>query len=190
MVYGTGDRAKTVGKSLQESSSNVELLGYFASPNETDHKVSSWATLPSGERLNEMVRRLDVDEIVVALTERRGGSMPMRELLDCKLQGVRVSDIATYFEQNLGQIRLDSISAGWLIFGEGFNQGFVRTTVKRLFDIVGASVLIVLTLPLMLLAALAVKLESPGPVLYRQQRVGLNGQPFEVVKFRSMRTDA
>lgn len=190
MVYGTGDRAKTVGKSLQESSSNVELLGYFASPNETDHKVSSWATLPSGERLNEMVRRLDVDEIVVALTERRGGSMPMRELLDCKLQGVRVSDIATYFEQNLGQIRLDSISAGWLIFGEGFNQGFVRTTVKRLFDIVGASVLIVLTLPLMLLAALAVKLESPGPVLYRQQRVGLNGQPFDVVKFRSMRTDA
>ena len=190
MVYGTGDRAKMVGKFLQASSANVELLGYFASPNETDHKVSSWASLPSGERLNDMVQRMGVDEIVVALSERRGGSMPMRELLDCKIQGVRVSDIATYFEQNLGQIRLDAVSAGWLIFGDGFNQGFLRTAVKRLFDVAGALVLILLTLPLMLLTALAIRLESPGPVLYRQQRVGLHGKPFDVVKFRSMRTDA
>jgi sugar transferase (PEP-CTERM system associated) len=116
--------------------------------------------------------------------------MPMRELLDCKLQGVRVSDIATYFEQNLGQIRLESASAGWLIFGEGFNQGFVRSSVKRLFDIAGALVLIVLTLPIMALTALAIKLESPGPILYRQERVGLGSKTFNVVKFRSMRTDA
>lgn len=190
LVYGTGERAKTVGCSLVDASSNVELLGYLASPNETDHKVSTWASLGSGERLDEVARRLGADEIVVALSERRGGSMPMRELLDCKLQGIRVSDIATYFEQNLGQIRLDSISAGWLIFGEGFNQGFLRTGVKRLFDIAGALILIVLTLPLMLLTALIIKLESPGPVLYRQQRVGLGSRPFDVVKFRSMRTDA
>ncbi len=190
LVYGSGERAQTVGKSLSHSSANVELVGYFASPNETDHKVSTWAKLSPDERLTDVVRRAKVDEIVVALTERRGGSMPMRELLDCKLQGIRVSDIATYFEQNLGQIRLESASAGWLIFGEGFNQGFVRTTVKRLFDIAGASVLILLTLPLMLLCALAIRLESPGPILYRQERVGLNGKTFNVVKFRSMRTDA
>ena len=69
---------------------------------------------------------------VVAVSERRGGSMPMRELLDCKLQGVRVVDIATHFEKTLGQIRLDAVSAGWLIFGDGFQQGLVRTAVKRL----------------------------------------------------------
>ena len=190
LVYGTGERAQMVGQSLTHASANVELVGYYASPNETDHRVTSWATLAPGERLNDLVTRAGVDEIVVALTERRGGSMPMRELLDCKLQGVRVSDIATYFEQNLGQIRLESASAGWLIFGEGFNQGFVRSSVKRLFDIAGALVLIVVTLPIMVLTALAIKLESPGPILYRQERVGLGSKTFNVVKFRSMRTDA
>jgi sugar transferase (PEP-CTERM system associated) len=190
LVYGTGERARTVGRSLQTAGSNVELMGYLASPNETEHVVATWATLGEDERLDDVVRRLGVDEIVVALSERRGGSMPMRELLDCKLQGVRVSGVATFFEQNLGQLRLDSVSAGWLIFGEGFNQGFLRTSIKRLFDIAGALLLIVLTLPLMLITAVAIKLESPGPVFYRQQRVGLGGRPFDVVKFRSMRTDA
>jgi hypothetical protein len=66
----------------------------------------------------------DVDEIVVALTERRAGSMPLRELLDCKLFGIKVYDIATHFEKTLGQIRIDYVNAGWLIFGDGFNQGF------------------------------------------------------------------
>ncbi len=190
LVYGTGDRAQVVGKSLLHFSANVELVGYFPSPNETEHKVNSWLTLAPGERLNDLVERSGVDEIVVALTERRGGSMPMRELLDCKLQGVRVSEIATYFEQNLGQIRLDSASAGWLIFGEGFNQGFVRTGVKRLFDIAGALTLIALSLPIMVITSLVIKLESAGPIFYRQERVGLNSKTFEVVKFRSMRTDA
>lgn len=190
LVFGTGERARLVGRALQSSGSNVELMGYLASPNESEHRVSTWASLGPDERLDEVARRLGVDEIVVALTERRGGSMPMRELLDCKLQGVRVSDIATFFEQNLGQIRLDAMSAGWLIFGEGFNQGFLRTSIKRLFDIAGALILIIITLPLMLLTVLMIKLESPGPVLYRQQRVGLGGKPFDVVKFRSMRTDA
>jgi sugar transferase (PEP-CTERM system associated) len=116
--------------------------------------------------------------------------MPMRELLDCRLAGVQVTDMPTYFEQSVGQIRLDAVSAGWLIFGNGFNQGFVRTTVKRLFDLVSAAALIVLASPLMLITAIAIRLESPGPILYRQERVGLDGKSFDVVKFRSMRTDA
>ena len=68
--------------------------------------------------------------------ERRGGVLPLRELLDCKLSGIRVLDLSSYYERALGQIRLDSLHASWLIFGDGFRQGFVRTTVKRLFDIV------------------------------------------------------
>lgn len=190
MVYGTGAKAQAVGQTLLRPSSNTELCGYFASPNEREHLVSNWGVLSPGQSLTDLVAEKKVDEIVIALSERRGGSMPMRELLDCKLSGVRVTDIATYFEQNVGQIRLDAISAGWLIFGNGFNQGFVRTSIKRLFDVLGASVLILLSLPLMVLAALAIKLESNGPILYRQERVGLNNSPFNVVKFRSMRTDA
>jgi sugar transferase (PEP-CTERM system associated) len=190
LVYGTGERAATVGQSLQHASAHVELVGYYASPNETEARVPAAAIVAPGERLDLLAQREGVDEIVVALTDRRGGAMPMRELLDCKLRGVRVSDVATYFEQNLGQIRIESASAGWLIFGEGFNQGFLRTIVKRVFDIVSALILLVLTLPLMLVTALLVKLESPGPVFYSQERVGLNGRIFKVVKFRSMRNDA
>ena len=190
LVYGTGTRAKAVGQRVKRPSSNSELVGYFASPNEREHLVSSFGTLGEDETLTDVVLAAGVDEIVVALSERRGGSMPMRELLDCKLSGVRVTDIATYFEQTAGQIRLDAMSAGWLIFGDGFNQGFLRTTVKRVFDIVCALVLLVLASPVMLLTALVIRLESPGGIFYRQERVGLDNQPFDVVKFRSMRSDA
>lgn len=188
LVLGTGERARAVARSL--NTSGVELLGHIASPNEVEQAVPCRLSPAAGERLDQMARRLQVDEIVVALSERRGGSMPLRALLDCKLQGIQVTDIATYFERNLGQIRLDAMSAGWLIFGEGFDQGLWRTAVKRVCDIVGSLVLITLTWPLMLLTALAIKLESRGPVLYRQARVGLHGKTFDVVKFRSMRTDA
>lgn len=190
LIYGSGKGARLVGQTLKRSDPNVDLVGYYASPNEVDSEVSGWAILPRDKSLTDVVQQARVEEIVVALTERRGGSMPMRELLDCKLQGIRVLDTATYFEMALGQIRLDSVSAGWLIFGEGFDQGLVRTIIKRLFDIVCASVLMVLALPILLVTAVAIKLDSGGPILYQQERVGLNGRLFNVVKFRSMRTDA
>ena len=190
LVFGTGTRAKLVGRSLKKADPNVDLVGYFAGPNEAVTEVSAWGILTPDKSLTDIVVDEGVDEIVVALAERRGGSMPLRELLDCKLQGVRVVDIATHFEKTLGQIRLDSVNPGWLIFGDGFNQGMVRTLVKRAFDILFASLLIIVTAPLMLLTGILILLESGGPVLYLQERVGLNGRLFSVVKFRSMRTDA
>ena len=133
---------------------------------------------------------MNVQEIVVALSERRGGAMPLRELLDCKLSGIQVFDLASHFEKTLGQIRLDSLYAGWLIFGDGFNQGHVRSLVKRISDIIFSTILLVTTLPLMVITTLLIALESGFPVLYRQERVGLNGRLFNVIKFRSMRRDA
>lgn len=190
LIFGTGARAKLVGRTLKKSDPNVDLVGYYASPNETEAEFSTRGLLLPEKSLTDIVMDEQVDEIVIALSERRGGSMPLRELLDCKLRGVRVVDIATHFEETLGQIRLDSVSAGWLIFGDGFEQGLVRTIVKRLFDIVCATVLIVLALPVMLVTGMLILLESGGPILYLQERVGLNGRIFNVVKFRSMRTDA
>jgi len=190
LVFGTGKPAKAVGHSLQVSDPNVDLVGYYASPNEQQHEVSAWGVLEVTESLTQIVANEKVDEIVVALTERRGGSMPLRELLDCKLRGIRVVDISAHFEKTLGQIRLDSISAGSLIFGEGFVHGWVKSWVKRFFDIVCASILIVLALPVMLITGILIVLESPGSIFYTQERVGLNGRSFNVVKFRSMRTDA
>ncbi len=190
LIFGTGTRARMVGQSLTQSDPHVDVVGYYASPSDTVLDASGNPLLARGKSLTEVVAEYQIDEIVVALSERRGGSMPLRELLDCKLNGVSVLDIATHFEKTLGQIRLDSVSAGWLVFGDGFGHGVVRAAVKRVFDIVCASILIVLSFPVMLVTALFIELESSGPILYRQERVGLAGLPFNVVKFRSMRTDA
>ena len=190
LVFGTGPRAALVGKTLKNDDPHVDVVGYYASPNEAESEVSAWGILSNHKSLIDTALELEVDEIVVALMERRGGSMPLRELLDCKLHGVRVVDVATHFEKTKGQIRLDSVNAGWLIFGDGFSQDGLRTAVKRLFDICSALVLILLSLPFMLLTMLLIAMESPGPIFYRQERVGFNGRLFNVVKFRSMRTDA
>jgi sugar transferase (PEP-CTERM system associated) len=190
LIFGAGPAAQMVGSTLRVADPLATIVGYFPGPNEKQAAVPEAERLGSEQSLTQTARRLGVDEIIVALTERRSGSMPLRELLDCKLSGVRVFDITTYFERMLGQIRIDFVNAGWLIFGDGFNQGFYRTAVKRIFDILCSLVLIVLAAPIMLVTAVAIKLESRGPVFYRQERVGFNGRSFMVTKFRSMRTDA
>lgn len=190
LVFGTGARALGVKRALNKSDPTAEILGFFPSPTEEEIAVPGNQVLSRNHSLTDTAISLKADEIVVALTERRGGSMPLRELLDCKLQGIRVLDLASHFEQTLGQIRLESLYAGWLIFGDGFRQDTLRTLVKRIFDIVCASILILLALPMMAVAAIAIVAENGFPILYRQERVGLNGRLFNVIKFRSMRRDA
>lgn len=190
LVFGTGYQALAVKRALEHSDPSAEIIGFFPGINEDQPQVAPNMILSRDSSLTDTARNLNADEIVVALSERRGGSMPLRELLDCKLQGIRVLDLASHFEQTLGQIRLDSLYAGWLIFGDGFRQGTIRTAIKRLFDIVCASILIILALPVMFVAAILIVIEDGFPLLYRQERVGLNGRLFNVIKFRSMRRDA
>ena len=190
LVYGSGESANRLRETLKKSGANVNIVGYYAGPNESMTDLATWGYAPLGKSLKQIVQDERVDEIVVALSERRSGSMSLRELLDCKLHGIRVVDTATHFEKTMGQIRRDEVSAGWLIFGDGFEQGVLRTLVKRLFDIICATLLLVLTLPIMLITSILILLERSGPVLYSQERVGLNGKLFNVVKFRSMSTDA
>jgi len=190
MIFGAGPAAHVVGETLRKMDPNADIVGYVAGPNERETAVPAHEILNLGGTLQETAQQLGVDEIVVALTERRAGSMPLRQLLDCKVSGTKVYDLNTHFEKTLGQIRIDFLSASWLIFGDGFNQGAGRTAVKRVFDIVCATALCVLAAPIMAVAAVLIKLESAGPVLYRQERVGRNGRTFSIAKFRSMRTDA
>lgn len=190
LVYGTGSRACVVTESLMKNDPSIELVGHFRGPQEHDPVAAGLNVISHGKTLTEVVGQYRINEIVVAVNERRGGSMPLRELLDCKLQGVQVIDLATHFEKLLGQVHLEAVSAGWLIFGDGFKQGVFRSGFKRLFDIVGSSVLLLLATPVMLITALLVFIESGMPIFYRQERVGLNGRTFNVIKFRSMRQDA
>ncbi len=190
LVFGTGRAAQLVSQTLSEADPLTRIVGFVQGPNEREAEVAADRIVGGDGSLHDTARRLGVDEIVVALAERRSGSMPMRELLDCKVRGVRVFDVATHFERTLGQIRIDFVNAGWLIFGDGFNQGFYRTAIKRVFDIACALLLIVLAAPVMLVTAIAIKLESRGAVFYRQERVGRNNHVFKVIKFRSMAADA
>jgi len=190
LVFGTGIKAHEVRQALIRSDPSAEIVGFFAGPNEINSIMPGKQIVSPGGTLLEAAIAAKAQEIVVALTERRGGSMPMRDLLDCKLRGIKVLDLASYFERTLGQIRLDSLYAGWLIFGEGFDQGRTRVVIKRLSDIVFSMILLILALPVMLITALLIGLESGFPILYRQERVGLNGRLFNVVKFRSMCNDA
>ncbi|RQO58715.1 sugar transferase [Paucibacter sp. KBW04] len=190
LIFGSGQAARSVGQTLKASDPHAQIVGYLPGPNEESSCIPSSEILEMRGSLTETARQLQVNEIVVALSERRGGSMPLRQLLDCKIYGIRVVDIATHFEKTLAQIKISHVNAGWLIFGDGFNQGVVRTAIKRVFDVICAAAIFVAALPVMLVTAVLIKLESAGPVFYRQERVGLNGKPFNVIKFRSMRTDA
>lgn len=190
LILGAGPAAEMVTTTLRQSDPQAEVVGYYPSPNESECAVDAGKVLSNQRSLTETARELRVDEIVVALTERRAGSMPLRELLDCKLFGIKVCDVNTHFEKTLGQIRLGFANAGWMVFGDGFNQGLWRTAIKRVFDVLTAALLLVLATPIMLIAAVVIKFDSRGPVFYRQERVGLNGSTFQVIKFRSMRQDA
>lgn len=190
LIFGAGTAAQVVGETLRMADPNAEVVGYVAGPNERETAVPPALLLTLDDSLHHSAHRLGVDEIIVALTERRAGGMPLRQLLDCKVSGTKVYDLNTHFEKTLGQIRVDFLSASWLIFGDGFNQGAWRTGVKRVFDIICSALLLVVASPIMLVTALLIKLESPGSVFYRQERVGQNNSTFQVVKFRSMRNDA
>jgi sugar transferase (PEP-CTERM system associated) len=191
MVFGTGSEAAAVEQSLSQFGPGMSIVGFFpVVQGENGHAVPSERVFPARATLVETARVHRIDDLIVAVRERRGGVLPLNELLECKLAGVRVLDLSSYYERALGQVRLDTLHASWLIFGDGFRQGFVRTSVKRVFDVVVSSLLVVIALPVMLVAAALIAAESGFPVLYRQERIGQAGRVFRVIKFRSMHRDA
>ncbi|MEM1140581.1 MAG: sugar transferase, partial [Pseudomonadota bacterium] len=133
-------------------------------------------------------KALQVDEIVVAAADRRG--FPAWDLLACRIRGIAVTDYLTFLERETGRVDLKAVRPTWMALADGFSQDFSHRFVKRAFDVVVSSLILLLTLPITLVVALLVKLSSPGPVLYRQVRIGQHGKPFEILKFRSMRDGA
>ncbi|MDT3706969.1 MAG: TIGR03013 family PEP-CTERM/XrtA system glycosyltransferase [Thiobacillus sp.] len=190
LVIGTGSRAAYIKALLTRRghASNVEVVGYLPMGG-SHHFVDHTRILDTEQSLPELVARLQIGEIVLAVRDRRGGT-PIQELLNCKLQGVRILELSSFFERENGHLQLDSMNASWMILSEGFHQGMLRDTAKRLFDLLVSSAMLIVCLPLMMLTALLIKLESPGPVLYRQERVGQGCRNFTILKFRSMSVDA
>jgi exopolysaccharide biosynthesis polyprenyl glycosylphosphotransferase len=141
------------------------------------------------ESLSELAARLEVSDIVVALEDRRG-SLPTDDLMRCRLDGIVVHESESFFEHLTGKIPAEAMRPSYLIFNRGFLQHPLAQITKRVFDVVFGLVVLFLAWPVMLAAAVAIRLDSPGPILFRQERTGQNGRPFTLCKFRSMRADA
>lgn len=190
LFLGAGNNADLVNHRLRRRSDRRSLVvvGFVPVPGQ-DIVVPSELLLPMGENLVELATRLNVLEIVVAPDERRGG-LPMEQMLACAQRGIIMTDLSTFFEREAGVVTLNVADPSWLVFSGGFENSIVRRTCKRFFDLVAASALLLVAWPFMLLVAACIRLESSGPVLYRQVRVGERGRHFELVKFRSMRVDA
>jgi sugar transferase (PEP-CTERM system associated) len=137
----------------------------------------------------ELALHHGVTRVVVAAIDYRG-RLSMDALLSCKTHGIRVQEGSSYYEQLTGKIMIEGLRKSWLIFSDGFVVSRGTLFAKRLLDVLAAAAGLIVALPLMLLVALAVRLDSPGPVFFRQERVGRSGRQFTVWKFRSMRTDA
>lgn len=190
LILGTGNLAQLVARTMAHANRPLKIVGYVPGPNESQCSIDAGQLLSEPMPLKDRAVSLGVKDVIVALGERRGGGLPMNELLDCRSAGVRISDLSTYFERMLGQIRVDQLHPGWLIFGKGFNHSVFRDVAKRLFDVVCSCVLLALAAPFLVLTAICIALESRGPIFYRQERVGQDGETFRVLKFRSMRVDA
>ncbi len=190
LIVGTGEKANLIETLLKRKTDRrgFKIVGYVSVSGE-EVLVPENEVIQHKKTLMNIVEETDADEIVLAITDRRKG-FPVEELLDCKMSGVEVSDIATLFERQSGRIILDLLHPSWLIFSDGFAHGLARDAVKRTFDIVASSLLLLFTFPIMLVTALLIYLEDRGPVFYRQVRVGKNWKLVHVMKFRSMRTDA
>ncbi|PKO73723.1 MAG: sugar transferase [Betaproteobacteria bacterium HGW-Betaproteobacteria-17] len=191
LVIGTGSRAAHIEALLAKrgQAGNVQVIGYLPMGG-SHHFVNADRILDTQESLPELAARLQISEIILAVRDRRSGGLPVPDLLTCKLRGIRVLELSSFFERENGHLQLDSMNASWMILAEGFHQGMLRDTIKRLFDLVVSAAMLAVSLPIMVLTALLIKLESPGPVLYRQERVGQGGRNFTILKFRSMCVDA
>ena len=190
LIVGTGDEAVAVERQLRAMGHpKFRVIGFFAADG-GQPAASTSRVFAGSDSIYDLVRRQRIEEVIVAVKEQRGGVLPMRELIECRINGVPILDLAGFYERVRGEVPVESLKASWLIYGQGFAQDWLRTLIKRVFDISISLVLLLMALPVMLMTALLIKLESAGPVFYRQQRVGRGGSAFDVIKFRSMRLDA
>ena len=190
LVVGSGPIGKSIADLGSGSARPFKIIGYL------DDDPAAADSIPLGHELLGKIADLSAiveetrPDVVVVVQQDRRGRFPVNPLLECRLRGIAVEDWPTFYEKATGKILVTELRPSWLIFSDGFVKTARTEIIKRLFDVTLASVGLILAAPLMVLAAIAIKVESAGPVLYRQPRSGQNGCIFILNKFRSMRRDA
>ena len=189
VLVGTGNMAMDIAREIEEKKDSGYKISAFVGTEQPPYNPNKAPLLADSSQLLHHCEINDVQRIIIALEDRRG-TMPIRNLLQCKLKGIAIDEGITFYEAITGKILVEKVNPAWLIFSEGFKTGRVRYLVKRSMDIVFSLCGLLFSLPITLPMAVLIKLESPGPVFYSQERVGEKGKTFHVVKFRSMRQDA
>lgn len=190
LLVGNGRLAADILAELEDKlDSGYKIVGLV--PMARGERTSQ-TEIPIFENIQDLKRLVEeekVDKIVVSMDERRG-ALPVAELLDCRMNGTPVIEGETFYEILTGKILVEKINPSWLIFSEGFKKTPLHRVTKRLVGFALASIGLLITAPVILITAIAIKLDSRGPVFFKQERIGENGRIFKVYKFRSMRTDA
>lgn len=182
-VLGTGDRAQRLLDGLRRQVFGIEVVGW------TGNVEGELTREVVAAHLAESAQQKGVHRVIVAMPDRRG-TLPVEELLALRLAGVKVEEATSWLEKITGRIEVEQLYPSWLIFTEGFRFRSFNRMLRRVLNFTAALVGLVVSLPLLPFIALAVRLSSPGPILYRQQRVGRGGSVFHCYKFRTMRQDA
>lgn len=191
LILGTSDVARLIfGELTSGHYPGYEVQGFVV-----DNTLSNGPVPPEMrilghvKDLQDIVHHTKPGVLVVALSERRG-TFPYREILDCKLSGIRVEDWPTFYEKLTGKIIIHNLRPSWLIFSDGFAVTRLAPLLKRVTDVVLSIIGLCIALPIMAVVSICIKLSSVGPVFFRQERVGENGKNFTLTKFRTMVTDA
>ena len=192
LIVGTGETAQDVAKRiLDKEKVGYNIVGFISEDDSL--KIGTSLVNPSVigryDDICSIVEKEGISKIIVAVAERRG-RLPMDTFLKCKLKGVKIEDDTTFYEGINGKLRLESLKPSWIIFSDGFKKSRTSMVIKRISDIIPAALGLTVMAPIMVIIAILIKLDSRGPVFFRQERVGEGGEVFTLLKFRSMREDA
>ena len=194
LVVGAGRKAQQIDRLKKVTEAGVKIVGYVDIDQNNERLIRDDSIIDVRQdfsNLMDVIKENNVKEIVIALDERRK-VIPVDQILECRMRGVKVIDINCFLERQLGKIFLSTLHPSSLIYSDGFIQGKIKSICKRIYDVVISLAMLVVTLPLMLLTVLAIKLESglKGSIFYSQERVGVNNEVFKIYKFRSMTENA
>lgn len=191
LIIGSGPLARKIGSEiLRNHRASYDVVGFIdEDTNRVGESVVNPKIIGDYAALSGIVSGGNINRVIVALPDRRG-KLPVDSLLQCKFQGTQIHDGVNFYERLVGKIVVEDLKPSWFIFSSGFNQFRLTRITKRLLDIAVASLALLVSLPLFLIIAPLIRLNSPGPVFFRQERVGEEGRVFTLMKFRSMREDA
>jgi sugar transferase (PEP-CTERM system associated) len=188
LILGTGQSAEKIGKLINSTNHNYVLSGYincFIEP----AAVPSFHSVGNGNSIMDVARKERAQKIVISLSERRG-TLPLKDILNCKLSGIDVLDAPSFYEELTGKLLIENITPSWFIFSDGFRITPLKKSSKRISDVIFAFIGLIFALPLIPITALLIKIDSRGPVFFRQVRMGEMERKFVLYKFRTMRQDA